>query len=412
MSNTIAFLCHPYHRGGVTSWMVNAALESSKQGYKTFFITVDPQQAFISSGGRATLVELLGNQFPILIINQKVDYLFELGTDDYRAFIYANLIKNNVPYGTAIIVSDDASVWRGAALVANQYPFVAVIHSSLDPGYYNLTGQYQKHLSVITAVSNRTKENLYKKVPGLQLDAAVIPCGIPLNDYLSPTVSGGSGTRVNIVWMGRLEEISKRVSDIPKIALKMREHGIPFHIKVIGHGDSTSILSEAIKNNQLDQQIEQVGWQENDYIINAYKQADILLQTSNYEGMSIAVMEALASGCGVVSTRVSGVEDYEHSQYANNSMLLYEIGNIDEAVEKIMQLTQIDKQQRRVAAQTFAQEVFSITSCMNHYFQAINNAQLQSPLDISQPKLLLILKSVILAVARKSKYVIFSKLKK
>ena len=42
----LAFLCHPYHRGGVTRWMVDAAANAASAGHTVWFVTVQPSAEF------------------------------------------------------------------------------------------------------------------------------------------------------------------------------------------------------------------------------------------------------------------------------------------------------------------------------------------------------------------------------
>ena len=54
----IAFLCHPYHRGGVTRWMADAAVAAARRGAQVWFVTIEPSKPFKSAGGREPMVEL------------------------------------------------------------------------------------------------------------------------------------------------------------------------------------------------------------------------------------------------------------------------------------------------------------------------------------------------------------------
>ena len=70
-----------------------------------------------------------------------------------------------------------------------------------------------------------------------------------------------------------------------------------------------------------------------------YRQADILLLTSAFEGLPVVIMQMMAYGKVVVSTAVSGIPDYIFHE--KNGMLLFsttESDIVDEAVETIEHL--------------------------------------------------------------------------
>lgn len=121
--------------------------------------------------------------------------------------------------------------------------------------------------------------------------------------------------------------------------------------------------------------------------------------------MSVAVMEALAQGCAVVSTRVSGIEDLENHPLAKSCIKLYEIGDIMEAADKIVEVCSIDPIQREINAKALAQEELSIETCVASYLKldyipAKNQHKQASTFD----KLL----SITLATLRLLKYRLFN----
>ncbi len=371
---TLAFLCHPYHRGGVTTWMVNAAIEAHIQGVITYFITVDPIKPFISGGDRPTMASLFKNQTNVEVVTKKVGYQFELGSPLYRASLYASLIKNNVPLGTPIIISDDEAVWYGASQCALDYPIIGVLHSD-DAHYYKLALDYQPYVSKFVAVSQRIVKTLEKK--DFNAPIAVIPCGITLQNQVQKHTKNDI---LQIVWVGRVEEKQKRVSDIPLIAQELKSRNINFEIHVLGHGSESTWLLQQINNHNLIHQVKMHGWLDSTTINEFYAKADVLLQTSNFEGMSVAVMEAVSHGCAVVSSRVSGVEDLEYHPHAGGCIRLYEIGNIKEAVDKMLEIKNISPADRVNSALKLATLEFSIATCLNRYLSLkLNKSQKQKP---------------------------------
>jgi len=110
-----------------------------------------------------------------------------------------------------------------------------------------------------------------------------------------------------------------------------------------------------------------LGWKNKDEIAGLMANASVLLQTSNFEGMSVAVMEALASGCLVVSTRVSGVEDLETDAEAQNVVLLYDVGDVATGAQLVSKCLNLTDPVLLLQARAIAAKYYSIEGCMQAY---------------------------------------------
>jgi hypothetical protein len=95
--------------------------------------------------------------------------------------------------------------------------------------------------------------------------------------------------------------------------------------------------------------------------------ADVLLLPSNFEGMPVAVMEALAAGCGVVATSVSGLEDYAAHPLTAHCYRTYPVGDVDGAVRAVGELLAADPELRSSSARALAESEFSIERCVARY---------------------------------------------
>lgn len=371
MSNQqrIAFVCHAYHRGGVTRWMADAAVAAVQQGKEVYFITVEPVKPFISAGGRETMTALLRPHPEVKLFYKPVNYLFEFGTEGYRSGVYGELIKRNIPEGTPVIVSDDNAVWTAVASVADKYPMVGVLHGDQDY-YYDKAKQYHEQLSLCVCVSNRVKKHAAEKCPAVDKGKLyTIPCGINLPDFKPEA----SGDMQRLIFIGRLTDYEKRAEDLVKISAELVKQKFPFHLDIVGNSEESKVdFGNMFRAQGVEQLITFHGWQARQWIQELLDRADILLLTSNSEGMPLVMMEGLASGCGFTGTRVSGIEDYEHDARAADCVRVYAVGDVEDAASKIQALAAIDRQQRQLAARKLAEAEFSMAVCLERYFGALS----------------------------------------
>jgi glycosyltransferase involved in cell wall biosynthesis len=357
--------------------MADAAIAACHDGHDVFFITVDPKAPFHSGKGREKMVNLVKAERGIHIVSSPADHLFEFGTDDFRAKTYIDLIRKNVPPQTPLIVSDDPAVWDAAAYVADKYPMIGVLHGN-DEVYYNNARKYARQLSVCICVANRVKKNLIKNCPEFdQSKTAVIPCGINMPGFL-PT--GKSNGVLKLIFIGRIKDKVKRATDLVKIAALLHKSDINFHLDIVGNDEeSGKEFLDSFREAGVGGSVTFRGWLARPEIQKLLNSSDILLLTSNSEGMPLVMMEALASGCGFTGTRISGIEDYESHPLAKDCLSVYTVGDIEDAVAKIKALAAVPIDVRRHAARKLAMTEFNMMACLDKYFHLIAQIKTAPP---------------------------------
>jgi glycosyltransferase involved in cell wall biosynthesis len=320
---------------------------------EAYFISFTPKSTFISGGNRPLILELVDSSANENVYSEYVNSSFELGSIAYRAYRYSQLIKKWVPPGTTLVPSDDEACWMAAVSVGSVYNVVGVLHSD-ESAYYRLAEKYNAHVNSFISVSSRIKNKLSSQFPFI-VNIEVIPCGIPVGAFNTKTRK-----RNKIVWVGRLERYQKRAQDIPAIWEGVRNHCKDASIQAVGNGDFSSKLDQYIQQLDEPDRFVASGWVSPSEVRGILAESKIFLQTSDFEGMSVALMEALASGCMVVSTKVSGVEDVANTDEAKGVVFLYEAGDVGEASKLILKaLKSYDEQTERKSRQ-LANDLFDI----------------------------------------------------
>lgn len=381
--------------------MADAALEYAKLGLEVNFITVDPVREFVSAKGRESMVQLLTqSKNNVQIHTAQAGYEFEFGTPEYRVSVYAQLIQK-LPAGVPIILSDDASVWMAGTYFHKTYPIIAVLHAD-EPYYYNIAAEHYKKLAAIVCVSKRVCATLLSKIPELSPALVhTIPCGIKLPTLNKIEHADGI---IRLVYAGRVSVYQKRAGDLLKIAQLLVNKKVQFHLDIIGDGDAKPGLMAGVEAAGLQQSISFRGWRTQAEVAGFLANADMLLMTSDFEGTPIAMMEALGAGCGMVGTRVSGIEDYEHHPYAENCLKIFQVGDIEDAADKIVKLSAIPSQFRRNSARQLAENEFSMSVCLARYMNVVKGINFKSHTTAAYSLPLAgVMKSRVVALARKTK---------
>ena len=128
----------------------------------------------------------------------------------------------------------------------------------------------------------------------------VIPNGVDLADY-QPARRSPRAVPV-VLCVGRLI-----FNKGQRFLLDATDEGAPVRVRFAGDGPAASVLRARTRALGLTDRVEFLGHQDN--VAALLADADIFVRPSLTDGMSLAVLEALASGLPVVATDVSGTRE-------------------------------------------------------------------------------------------------------
>lgn len=100
-----------------------------------------------------------------------------------------------------------------------------------------------------------------------------------------------------LLFVGRLDQRAKRFD---RLLEGYRQSGVDLPLLIVGEGDDRHAVSQQIEQRGLEDNVKLLGHRDNPY--RYMKCASALLLSSDYEGFSLVIAEALACGTPVVST--------------------------------------------------------------------------------------------------------------
>jgi len=168
---------------------------------------------------------------------------------------------------------------------------------------------YFEKLDVIVTDSKECREVLIKNFPSCEKKIKIIfniVSPFLIKKFAIEPIPDNFPEGTKIVSIGRLE--NQKGYDFAVDALKIvREAGYKFHWIVLGEGVEKSKLVRQITKNNLEENVSFLGIKENHYPF--IKIADIFMQTSRFEGKSIAIDEAKIIGSPILVTNFNTVSD-------------------------------------------------------------------------------------------------------
>lgn len=145
------------------------------------------------------------------------------------------------------------------------------------------------------------------------------------------------GDELVILNVGRLNAVKNQALLIRALERLVRL-GFLWKLKIIGRGEHQDQLMKLASECKVRDRVEFIGHvTHGDELWSHYDAADVFALTSVSEGTPKVVLEAMARGCPVVASRVSGVPTaVEHEQRG----LLFESGDVDGLVAALMRMAQ------------------------------------------------------------------------
>ena len=191
------------------------------------------------------------------------------------------------------------------------------------------------------AISQFNKKYLRERVAGAEkADIKIIHCGVSLANF--PLVTNGRDGKL-ILAIGRLDGI-KGFPYLVEACDILRTKGVEFRCDIIGSGPLQASLAAQIEALRLGEHVRLLGAKKQEEVRALLHHAGIfalpcvVTPSGDRDGIPVALMEAMASGLPVISTRVSGVPELVEDGVTG---LLAESGNAQDLARCLERLLNV-----------------------------------------------------------------------
>lgn len=212
--------------------------------------------------------------------------------------------------------------------------------------YYSLLKRYEPIIQTFVVVSRRCKDQLTSMLPHRESDVHIVPYGVSIGGQPRQVPVGGS---LRLIYSGRIVKKQKRILDFLILVDLLEKRRVNYRLDFVGTGSDEIELRDALKSYSNVRFLEAVPY---DDMHKIYPNYDALVLTSESEGLSIAMLEAMSFGVVPVVTRVSGSEDVIVD---GENGFLCDVGDLKLMSDRVEQLA---NNRRDLAA--MSQEAFKI----------------------------------------------------
>ncbi|HUY49473.1 MAG TPA: glycosyltransferase, partial [Streptosporangiaceae bacterium] len=261
------------------------------------------------AAGEADFLELRAPDVPVYRV-PSLSRRVRLGDDVHAMRFLASEMRKFRPHIVHTHTAKAGVTGRLAALVARAPARVHTFHGHLLHGYFSRPATYgvvmaeralARHTDRLIAVGARVRDDLLAAGIGHRDQYVVVPPGTslrPLPDRLQARRALGVPPDAPVVaYVGRLTGV-KRPDRLLAVAQGVTRAVPGTRVLVCGHGDLAADIESAARSG--DAAITLLGWRAD--VETIYAAADVVVLTSDNEGMPLSLIEAALAGVPVVAT--------------------------------------------------------------------------------------------------------------
>ncbi|MGB4064293.1 MAG: glycosyltransferase family 4 protein [Azonexus sp.] len=217
--------------------------------------------------------------------------------------------------GAHIHVAAGASFWRKSLIVLPLFllrvPVIFHIHDGEFSDFYRsqcgvIARYFVRNIlerSYVIALSS----SWVNELKGIAPRAVVVCIQNPVE--LTPVIDrdGRNMDSITVLFLGRLSK-EKGVFDLLESFAAIQNTSVKWKLILAGNGDLLGVRQLA-DDLGVSAMVELTGWVGSEKKAELLNKADMLVLPSYFEGLPMAVLEGMASGLPVVSSRVGGIPD-------------------------------------------------------------------------------------------------------
>ena len=291
-----------------------------------------------------------------------------------RARLLANWVNDNETNVYIVSASPDVG-WLALPILAPDVVTISIAHNDVGAFYSPLT-HYHPFIDVAVAVS----AEIHRKIiaGGTPPERArQIPYGVASlsESEIESRAAQPRESRqpINIAYIGRIVQQQKRVLDLVPLAVDLKRRGVLFQLHIIGDGSERAQLSGRLAATDAAECVRFWGWLSGKQIKDLLPEMDVFLLMSEYEGLPVALLEAMGHGLAPVVSRIASgntelIRDEENG-------FLVEVGDIDGFVGRLERLADDGSLLRNIQKAAWdTSQRFDISSMVDSYLECFEDA--------------------------------------
>ncbi|HEX7316874.1 MAG TPA: glycosyltransferase family 4 protein [Pyrinomonadaceae bacterium] len=279
--------------GGAHTFLVDLCAPLAERGWRASFVTQPGPEQGIVKGLREAGGEIKDRLWPASALPEE------------RAEGLAAWVNEVRPDAYVISASPDAG-WLALPLLDPEIPTLSVAHNDVS-AFYEPLKHYGAFVDCAVSVSREIQRRTIEECGVPPARARRIPYGVhPLGEEEARAQAESSlkGGPLRIGYVGRIVQEQKRVLEMAPLASELARRGVDFELHVVGDGEARAALEAELIRRGVAGRVKFWGWLASAEVKRRLLELDVFLLMSDYEGLSVALLEAMGHALAPVVTDI------------------------------------------------------------------------------------------------------------
>lgn len=347
--------------GGAHTFLVDLTQLLVRRNWKLSIVTQPGPEAGILSALQESGAEVIVNLWN------------ERHLPEEKAPRLASWVNGCHPDVYVVSASPDVG-WLALPLLDSSIATFSIAHNDVD-AFYEPLKHYQPFVDCAIGVSQTTYNRIIERCSVPPERVRHIPYGVRSLSAEEVLALSRDKTAecLKIGYVGRIVQEQKRVLDLVPLALELVRRRVCFELYIIGEGPERRILETALEQEGLAGSVKLLGWLSPARVNEELRKLDVFVLLSEYEGLPVALLEAMGKALAPVVTRTES-GNTQLVQDGKNGFIV-DVGDIS-AFGQRLQLLANDRQRLlltgRAAWET--SQHYSLERMGENYVESFQNA--------------------------------------
>ena len=187
--------------------------------------------------------------------------------------------------------------------------------------------------TLCATVSEYNRQYILKRYPWIAPSKIVVTrLGVDVPEHASTSVPGVKpDDPLKVLAVGRLHRV-KDHAFLVRACAQLRSRDVPFKCEIAGEGPERHHLESLIRKMGLEEHVTLLGHIGRERMNLLYDRADVVVLTSQSEGIPLVLMEAMARGKIVLAPAITGIPELV---VPDKTGFLYQPGSLDDFVSRL-----------------------------------------------------------------------------
>ncbi len=311
--------------GGAHTFLVDLCAPLAARGWRPSFVTQPGPERGIVGALREAGGEIEDRLWPASALPEEKAERLAAWVNEARADAYV------------ISASPDAG-WLALPLLDAGIPTLSVAHNDVG-AFYEPLKHYGAFVDCAVSVSREIHRRTVGECGIPPERARRVPYGVrPLveDEARARAESSLKGGPLRIGYVGRLVREQKRVQEMAPLASELERRGVEFELHVVGEGAERAALEAEFARRGVAGRVKFWGWLAPAEVKRRLGELDVFLLMSDYEGLSVALLEAMGHALAPVVTNIrSGTGEVVVD---GRNGFLVPVGDVGKFAERLEQL--------------------------------------------------------------------------